>query len=81
VNNGLSVEKKVDASIPSDSEAEDIITPKELAARLHCSVGTTQALRRRGVLPTIILPGSRLVRFSWKSVQEALRRMERIASL
>lgn len=58
----------------------DIITPRICADRLFMSTATLRTLCKKGVIPSISLPGSRLVRFSWRSVQEALRRAERSAA-
>jgi hypothetical protein len=56
----------------ADSKTSDIITQKICADRLHICTATLRALCKKGVIPSIILPGSRLIRFSWSSVQQAL---------
>jgi len=74
--------KKVAAlpeAIPSNESARgnDFLSLEQLAEMLGVSVGTIRNWRRRGLLPTIELPGARRIIFDRQSVRDALLRRQR----
>ena len=62
---------------PQPFAAFEIVTTRQIAERIGVCPATIKNWRRNGLLPYIVLPGARSVRFNWGSVIEALRRMER----
>jgi len=51
----------------------DLLTLHELATRLKMHPDTVRGLKRRGVIPSIVI-GHRTLRFSWPDVLDTLRR-------
>lgn len=59
------------------SDREFFITEPELLRRLPVSRRTLFKWRASGKIPFVRVPGSRLVRFHWPSIEAALLRMQR----
>lgn len=51
----------------------DLLTLTELATRLKMHPDTVRGLKRRGVIPAIVI-GHRTLRFSWPDVLDTLKR-------
>lgn len=52
---------------------DGLLTLDELAGRLRLHPVTVRGLKRRGVIPAIVI-GHRTLRFSWPDVLDTLRR-------
>jgi len=57
--------------------AEPLWKPADVKKRLNCGLATVYRLAERGVLPTVRIPGTNLVRFKAERIEELLRTWER----
>ncbi len=56
---------------------EPLRTPKDVKIRLNVGLRTVYRLVELGILPTVKIPGTNLVRFKAERVEELLRQWER----
>ncbi len=56
---------------------EPLLKPEEVRALLKVGLSTVYRLSASGILPTVKIPGTSLVRFKAERVEELLRQWER----
>lgn len=54
---------------------EKLLTPEEVDASLRWPLGKAERLARRGVLPHLVLPDGKTIRFERDAVERAIRRV------
>lgn len=57
--------------------AEPLLKPADVKRRLNVGLSTVYRLAEAGILPTVKIPGTNLVRFKAERVEELLKRWER----
>jgi excisionase family DNA binding protein len=56
---------------------EPLGTPQDVKQRLSCGLATVYRLAEQGVLPTVKIPGTNLVRFNMGKVEMLVQQWER----